>query len=190
MRCDVTDTADVDRAFAEVEEAHGPVEVLVANAGITRDGLLMRMPEEDFDAVLDTNLKGAFRVAKRATRGMMRARRGRIILISSAVALAGEAGQTNYAASKAGLVGFGRSLAKELAPRNVTVNIVAPGLTVTDMTAALPEERMQAIVDQVPLARAGEPREIAHAVTFLASPDAAYITGAVIPVDGGVSMGH
>ncbi|RSR99043.1 MULTISPECIES: 3-oxoacyl-ACP reductase FabG [unclassified Streptomyces] len=190
VRCDVTRTEEVERAFEEVEAAHGPVEVLVANAGITRDGLLMRMPEEDFDAVLDTNLKGAFRVAKRASRGMMRARRGRIVLISSAVALAGEAGQTNYAASKAGLVGFGRSLAKELAPRNVTVNIVAPGLTSTDMTAALPEERIRQIVDQVPLGRAAEPQEIAHAVTFLASPEASYITGAVIPVDGGASMGH
>lgn len=190
VRCDVTDPAQVDEAFKQIEEAQGPVEVLVANAGVTRDGLLVRMSEEDFDAVLETNLKGAFRVAKRATLKMMKARQGRIILISSAVALAGEAGQSNYAASKAGLVGFGRSLARELGSRNITVNIVAPGLTATDMTAGLPEERFQHIVNQVPLRRAAEPQEIAHAVQFLASPNASYITGAVLPVDGGVAMGH
>ncbi|MFC8708933.1 MULTISPECIES: 3-oxoacyl-[acyl-carrier-protein] reductase [unclassified Streptomyces] len=190
VRCDVTDPEQIELAFKEVEAAHGPVEVLVANAGITRDGLLMRMPEEDFAAVLETNLVGAFRVAKRATRSMLRARHGRIVLISSAVALKGETGQTNYAASKAGLIGFGRSLAREIGSRGITVNVVAPGLTATDMSAALDEARTKAILDQVPLGRIGRPEEIAATVAFLASDAAAYVTGAVLPVDGGISMGH
>ncbi|GGP40581.1 3-oxoacyl-ACP reductase FabG [Streptomyces abikoensis] len=190
VRCDVTDADQVAQAFSAIEQEQGPVEVLVANAGITKDNLLLRMDEADFLAVLDANLVGAFRVAKQAARGMLRARKGRIVLIASAVALAGEAGQSNYAASKAGLVGFGRSLAKELGSRGITVNIVAPGLTDTDMTAALPEERKQHILEQIPLRRAAAPEEIAHAVKFIASPEAAYITGAVIPVDGGVAMGH
>ncbi|GAA0438011.1 3-oxoacyl-[acyl-carrier-protein] reductase [Streptomyces luteireticuli] len=190
MRCDVTDSDQVAQAFSAIEKEQGPVEVLVANAGITKDNLLLRMDEADFLAVLDANLVGAFRVAKQAARGMLRARKGRIVLIASAVALAGEAGQSNYAASKAGLVGFGRSLAKELGSRGITVNIVAPGLTDTDMTAALPDERKQHILQQIPLRRAAAPEEIAHVVKFIASPEAAYITGAVIPVDGGVAMGH
>ncbi|KNB53488.1 3-oxoacyl-ACP reductase FabG [Streptomyces caatingaensis] len=190
VRCDVTDADQVAQAFSAIEQEQGPVEVLVANAGITKDNLLLRMDEADFLTVLDANLVGAFRVAKQAARGMLRARKGRIVLIASAVALAGEAGQSNYAASKAGLVGFGRSLAKELGSRGITVNIVAPGLTDTDMTAALPDERKQHILEQIPLRRAAAPEEIAHAVKFIASPEAAYITGAVIPVDGGVAMGH
>ncbi|MEV5979593.1 3-oxoacyl-ACP reductase FabG [Streptomyces sp. NPDC052114] len=190
VQCDITDNQQIDAAFSAVEKEQGPVEVLVANAGITRDRLLLRMGEEDFTTVLDTNLTGAYRVAKRAVGRMIRARQGRIVLISSAVALAGEAGQSNYAASKAGLLGFGRSLAKELGSRNITVNIVAPGLTETDMTEALPESRRADIVRQVPLGRAAAPEEIAYAVRFLASREAAYITGAVLPVDGGVAMGH
>ncbi|MBF9071825.1 3-oxoacyl-ACP reductase FabG [Streptacidiphilus fuscans] len=188
--CDVTDPAQIDAAFDTVEAEHGPVEVLVVNAGITRDRLLLRMSEEDFTATLETNLIGAFRAAKRAARGMLRLRRGRLVFISSAVALAGEAGQSNYAASKAGLIGFARSLARELGSRGITVNVVAPGLTETDMTSALPAERHEAIIAQVPLGRIAQPNEIAAAVRFVASPEAAYITGAVIPVDGGVAMGH
>ncbi len=190
VRCDVTDPEQVEVAFKDIEAIHGPVEVLVANAGITRDSLLLRMSEEDFAAVLETNLMGAFRVAKRATRSMLRARHGRIVLISSAVALKGEAGQTNYAASKAGLIGFGRSLAREIGSRGITVNIVTPGLTDTQMAGALDAERTAAIVGQVPLGRIGLPAEIASTVAFLASDAAAYITGAVVPVDGGISMGH
>ncbi|MEV0445344.1 3-oxoacyl-ACP reductase FabG [Streptomyces spectabilis] len=190
VECDITDGVQVDAAFDKVEAEQGPVEVLVANAGITRDRLLMRMSEDDFAAVLDTNLGGAYRVAKRAVGRMVRARQGRIVLISSAVALSGEAGQTNYAASKAGLIGFSRSLAKELGTRNITVNVVAPGLTTTDMTDALPEERREELIRRIPLSRAAEPQEIAHAVRFLASQEAAYITGAVLPVDGGAAMGH
>jgi 3-oxoacyl-[acyl-carrier protein] reductase len=188
--CDVRDSAQVDAAFAVAEAAHGPVEVLVANAGITRDQLLALMSEDDFAAVLDTNLTGAYRVAKRAVRGMIRMRRGRIILISSVVGLLGSGGQANYAASKAGLVGFARSLARELSTRNITVNVVAPGFVESDMTAALPEDRKKAILDSVPLGRYGSAAEIAGAVAFLAGPDAAYITGAVLPVDGGLGMGH
>ncbi len=188
--CDVTDTGQVDAAFAVAEAAYGPVEVLVANAGITRDQLLALMSEDDFAAVLDTNLTGAFRVAKRAVRGMIRMRRGRIILISSVVGLLGSGGQANYAASKAGLVGFARSLARELSTRNITVNVVAPGFVESDMTATLPEDRKKAILDSVPLGRYGSAAEIAGAVAFLAGPDAAYITGAVLPVDGGLGMGH
>jgi len=190
VRADVTDDASVDAAFHAVEAHQGPVEVLVANAGITRDTLLLRMTEDDFTVVLDTNLTGAFRVAKRAAKSMLRLKRGRIVLISSVVGLSGSAGQTNYAASKAGLVGFGRSLARELGSRGITVNVVAPGFVATDMTAALDEERRATIVGQVPLGRYADPTEVAGAVSFLAGDDAAYITGAVIPVDGGLGMGH
>ncbi|WP_030565985.1 beta-ketoacyl-ACP reductase [Streptomyces aureocirculatus] len=190
VQCDITDPEQVELAFKRIEEEHGPVEVLVANAGITRDGLLMRMPEEDFAAVIDTNLTAAYRLAKRATRSMLRARKGRMIFISSAVALLGEAGQSNYAAAKAGLIGFSRSLARELGSRNITSNVVAPGLTSTDMTAVLPEERIKALLAQIPLGTAARPEDIAAAVRFLASDEASYITGAVLPVDGGVGMGH
>ncbi|MGW2633797.1 3-oxoacyl-ACP reductase FabG [Streptomyces chattanoogensis] len=190
VACDVTDTEQVDMAFKAVEEHQGPVEVLVANAGVTRDTLLLRMSEEDFTSVLDTNLVGAYRVAKRASRGMLRMRRGRMIFIGSAVGLAGEAGQANYAASKAGLVGFARSLARELGSRGITSNVIAPGLTETDMTAVLTDDRRAEIVRQIPLGRIARPAEIASTVRFLASDDAAYITGAVVPVDGGVAMGH
>jgi 3-oxoacyl-[acyl-carrier protein] reductase len=188
--CDIRDTASVDAAFKVAEEAHGPVEVLVANAGITRDQLLALMSEDDFADVLNTNLTGAYRVAKRAVRGMIKLRRGRIILISSVVGLLGSGGQANYAASKAGLVGFGRSLARELGSRAITVNVVAPGFVDTDMTRALTEDQRKAILASVPLRRYASTEEVAAAVSFLASPDAAYITGAVIPVDGGLGMGH
>jgi 3-oxoacyl-[acyl-carrier protein] reductase len=189
-RCDVRDSQQVDEAFAAAEAAHGPVEVLVANAGITRDQLLALMSEDDFADVLNTNLTGAYRVAKRAVRGMMRMRRGRIVLISSVVGLLGSGGQANYAASKAGLVGFARSLARELSSRNITVNVVAPGFVDSDMTAALPDARKQAILANVPLGRLGSAAEIAGAVAFLAGQDGGYITGAVLPVDGGLGMGH
>ena len=188
--CDVQDTASVDAAFKKVEAEQGPVEVLVANAGITHDQLLALMSEDDFTSVLDTNLTGAYRVAKRAVRGMVRARRGRLIFISSVVGLYGSAGQANYAASKAGLVGFARSLARELGSRGITANVVAPGFVESDMTAALPEDRKTAILGAVPLGRYAAPHEVAGVVSFLAGDDAAYITGAVIPVDGGLGMGH
>ncbi len=190
VRADVTDPAAVDAAFEKVEAEQGPVEVLVANAGVTRDTLLLRMSEDDFAEVIQTNLAGAFRVAKRASRGMLRARRGRLIFVSSVVGLSGAAGQANYAASKAGLVGFARSVARELGSRGVTANVVAPGYVETAMTAALPAERTAEIVGQVPLGRIARPEEIAGVVRFLASDEAAYITGAVIPVDGGLGMGH
>jgi len=190
VQCDVTDSAAVDRAFTEVEEHQGPVEILVSNAGITRDGLLMRMKDEDFTDVIDANLTAAFRVAKRATPKMVRARWGRMIFISSVVGQLGTAGQTNYAASKAGLVGLARSIARELGSRNITANVVAPGFITTDMTAELPEKRQQEILAQVPLGRYADADEIAGVVRFLASDDASYITGAVIPVDGGLGMGH
>ena len=189
-RCDVTDTASVDAAFGQVEKEQGPVEVLVANAGINHDQLLALMSEDDFSSVLDTNLTGAFRVTKRAVRGMIRARRGRLIYISSVVGLLGSGGQANYAASKAGLVGLARSTARELASRSITANVVAPGFVDSDMTAALPEERKAAILAQIPLARYAAADEVAGVVQFLAGDDAGYITGAVIPVDGGLGMGH
>ncbi|MGD1220606.1 beta-ketoacyl-ACP reductase [Streptomyces krungchingensis] len=190
VRCDITDTAQVDAAFKEVEEQHGPVEVLVANAGITKDQLLMRMSEDDFTSVLNTNLTGAFRVTKRASRGMLRAKKGRVVYISSAVALRGESGQANYAASKAGLVGFARSMARELGSRGITFNVVAPGLTETSMSEALSDEQLENLKTQIPLGRLARPEEIAATVAFLASEQAAYITGAVVPVDGGAGMGH
>lgn len=190
VRCDVTDPEAVEAAFATVEEAHGPVEVLVANAGMTDDTLILRMSEEAWGSVIDTNLSGSFRLAKRAAKGMLRLRRGRIIFISSVVGLLGSAGQVNYAASKAGLVGMARSLSRELGSRSITTNVVAPGFIDTDMTAVLSDEQKQGIKTQVPLGRYGDPTEIASAVTWLASDGAAYVTGAVIPVDGGLGMGH
>jgi 3-oxoacyl-[acyl-carrier protein] reductase len=190
VRCDVTDTASVDTAFKQVEEEQGPVEVLVSNAGVTQDQLLALMSEDDFASVVDTNLTGAYRVSKRAVRGMMRMRHGRLIFMSSVIGMLGSAGQSNYGAAKAGLIGLARSLARELASRNITANVVAPGFVDTDMTAALGEDRKAAILAQVPLARYASPGEIAGVVSFLAGDDAAYITGAVIPVDGGLGMGH
>jgi 3-oxoacyl-[acyl-carrier protein] reductase len=188
--CDVRDAASVDAAFKATEAGQGPVEVLVANAGVTRDQLLALMSEDDFGLVLDTNLAGAYRVAKRAVRGMMKMRRGRLIFISSVVGLYGSAGQANYAASKAGLVGLSRSLARELGSRGITSNVVAPGFVDSDMTAGLPEARKAAIMASVPLGRYASADEVAGTVAFLAGQDAAYITGAVIPVDGGLGMGH
>jgi 3-oxoacyl-[acyl-carrier protein] reductase len=190
VKCDVTNAADVDAAFAAVEEKFGPVGVLVSNAGITRDGLLLRMSESDFADVVDANLTAAYRVCRRAAQGMIRARTGRIILVSSVVAMLGSAGQANYAASKAGLIGLARSLARELGSRNVCVNVVAPGPVDTDMTAVLGDKRMEELRAAVPLGRTAQPNEIADVIAFLASPSAAYITGAVIPVDGGLGMGH
>ena len=190
VKCDVTSQEQVDAAFVEVEAKLGPVQVLVSNAGITKDLLLLRMNEVDFASVVDANLTGAFRVCKRATQSMLRARSGRIILMSSVVGLLGSAGQANYAASKAGLIGFARSLARELGSRTITVNVVAPGPVETDMTNALTQEQRDNMLGAVPLGRMATPHEIAGVVAFLASQDAAYITGAVIPVDGGLGMGH
>jgi NAD(P)-dependent dehydrogenase (short-subunit alcohol dehydrogenase family) len=190
VECDVTDSAAVDAAFGTVEGELGPVEVLVANAGITDDTLLMRMSEEQFQRVIDTNLTGAFRCAKRASTKMLRARWGRIIFISSVVGLYGGPGQVNYAASKAGLVGMARSITRELGGRNITANVVAPGFIETDMTDALPEQRRAEIISAVPAGRLAHPDEVAAAVTWLAGDPAAYISGAVIPVDGGLGMGH
>lgn len=189
-RCDVTNVDQVDAAFKEIEQHQGPVEVLVSNAGITDDTLLMRMAEDQFTSVLDTNLTGAYRVAKRACRGMLKARWGRMIFISSVVGLTGGPGQINYAASKAGLIGVARSIVREMGNRNITANVVAPGFVSTDMTDAVSDERREVILSQVPAGRYGRTDEIAAAVTFLASDLAGYITGAVLPVDGGLGMGH
>jgi len=190
VKCDVTDPTSVNEAFDLAEAAHGPVEVVVANAGITRDTLLLRMSEEDFATVVETNLAGSFRVAKRAAKSMLRKKQGRIVFISSVVALLGSPGQANYAASKAGLVGLARSLARELGTRNITANVVAPGFVESDMTAVLGEDRKAEILSQVPLGRYATPDEVAGVVRFLAGDAAGYITGAVIPVDGGLGMGH
>ncbi|MEP6695788.1 MAG: 3-oxoacyl-ACP reductase FabG [Pseudonocardiales bacterium] len=190
VRCDVTDAVQVDEAFTAAEAAHGPVEVLVSNAGMTDDTMLLRMSDEQFTRVVEANLGGAYRVAKRAARGMLRARRGRMIFISSVVGLTGSAGQVNYAASKAGLVGLARSIARELGSRGITANVVAPGFVETDMTADLTADRRKEILAGVPLGRYADPDEIAGAVTWLAGASASYVTGAIIPVDGGLGMGH
>lgn len=190
VACELTDPASVEAAYAAVEEHQGPVEVLVANAGITRDTLLLRMSEEDWGDVLETNLTGSYRLVKRAAKGMLRLRRGRIVLVSSVVGLLGSPGQVNYAASKAGLVGMARSVARELGSRGITANVVAPGYVETDMTAGLPEDQKDGYRQQIPLQRFASPAEIAGVVTFLASPAAGYVTGAVVPVDGGLGMGH
>ena len=189
VKCDVTDSESIDAAVDEVEESLGTVEILVSNAGITRDGLVLRMGDDDFAEVLDANLTGGFRVARRVVKAMMRARWGRIIFVSSVVGLGGQAGQANYAASKAGITGLARSLAKEFAGRSITVNVVAPGPVDTDMLAALSEAQRTAMLDMAPIRRLGEPSEIAAAIEYLASEDAGYVTGAVLPVDGGLSMG-
>jgi 3-oxoacyl-[acyl-carrier protein] reductase len=190
VRCDITDPDAVESAFGEIEEKQGPVEVLVANAGITRDTLLLRMSEQDWADVLDTNLTGTFRVTKRAAKGMLRLRRGRIVLISSVVGMLGSAGQVNYAASKAGLVGMARSLARELGSRGITTNVVAPGFVETEMTEVLPEEKKAEYKAQIPLQRYATVDEVASTVQWLASDGAGYVTGALIPVDGGLGMGH
>ncbi|HEY6423197.1 MAG TPA: 3-oxoacyl-ACP reductase FabG [Pseudonocardiaceae bacterium] len=190
VRCDVTDGAAVDAAFADAEQANGPIEVLVSNAGITDDALLLRMSEEQFSRVLDANLTGAYRVAKRAAKSMLRARWGRMVFISSVVGLSGAPGQVNYAASKAGLIGVARSIARELGSRSITANVVAPGYVDTEMTAALSQERREQILGTIPLGRQATPEEVAAVVTFLASDAAGYVTGAVLPVDGGLGMGH
>ena len=190
VRCDVTSEAEVDAAFTEVETAHGPVEVLVSNAGVTDDGLLLRMSEASFTGVLDANLTGAYRVAKRASRGMLKAKWGRLLFVSSVVGLSGAAGQANYAASKAGLVGLARSLAHELGSRGITSNVVAPGYVDTDMTADLTEARRAALLAAIPAGRTAAPAEVAAVLAFLASDAAGYVNGAVVPVDGGLGMGH
>lgn len=190
VKADVTDMASVDAAFTEVEAAHGPVEVLVANAGITRDTLLLRMSEEDFADVIDTNLTGAFRVVKRASKGMLRMKKGRVVLISSVVGLYGSPGQINYAASKSGLIGIARSLTRELGSRNITANVVAPGFINTDMTRSLPEDTQKSYLSSIPAGRFAEPEEVANVVRWIAGEEAGYISGAVIPVDGGLGMGH
>jgi len=187
---DVRDTASVDAAFTQVEAAHGPVEVLVANAGVTRDQLLMRMTDEDFADVVDVNLTGAFRVVRRASKGMIRLRRGRIVLISSVVGMYGSPGQVNYASSKAALVGMARSITRELGGRGITANVVAPGFIDTDMTRALPDAQQDKLRAAIPAGRFGDVSDIVGAVQYLASPAAAYVSGAVIPVDGGLGMGH
>ena len=189
VKCDVTDKDSVDAAVTEIEESLGPVEILVSNAGITRDGLVLRMSDDDFSEVLNANLTGGFRVARRVVKQMMRARWGRIVFVSSVVGLGGQAGQANYAASKAGITGLARSLAKEFAGRNITVNVVAPGPIDTDMLAALSDAQRTAMLDMVPLGRLGAPQEIAAAIEYLASEDAGFTTGTVLPIDGGLSMG-
>ncbi len=188
--CDITDGAAVDAAFTQIEAEHGPVEVLVANAGVTADTLVLRMSDDDWNSVIETNLTGSFRLAKRAAKGMLRLRRGRIIFISSVVGLLGSAGQVNYAASKAGLVGMARSLARELGSRSITANVVAPGFVETDMTAVLTDTQRDTIKQQVPLGRYGSPEDVAAAVLWLTGDGGGYVTGAVIPVDGGLGMGH
>ena len=190
VTADVTDAVSMDAAYSEVEAAYGPIEVVVANAGITRDTLLLRMSDDDFQTVVDTNLTGAFRTVKRAMKGMLKARFGRVILISSVVGLYGSPGQVNYSSSKAALVGMARSITRELGGRGITANVVAPGFIETDMTAELPAEQQQAYKDSIPAGRFASPQEVARVVTWLASDDAAYISGAVIPVDGGLGMGH
>jgi 3-oxoacyl-[acyl-carrier protein] reductase len=190
VRADVTDGASLDTAIAEVENQLGPIEVLVANAGITKDTLILRMSDEDFEEVINTNLSGVFRVVKRAIKSMVKARFGRVILISSVVGLYGSAGQVNYSSAKAGLVGFARSLTRELAARGITTNVVAPGFIETDMTAVLSDEQRTTYMAAIPAGRFAQPSEVAGVVTWLASDDAAYISGAVIPVDGGLGMGH
>ena len=190
VQCDVTSSEEVDRAFGEVEAAHGPVEVLVSNAGRTDDQLLLRMSEESFTSVLDANLTGAYRVAKRASRGMLKARWGRLVFVSSVVGLSGAAGQANYAASKAGLVGLSRSLARELGSRGITSNVVAPGFVDTDMTAELGDARRDELLKTIPLGRTADAGEVAGVIAFLAADASSYVTGAVLPVDGGLGMGH
>jgi 3-oxoacyl-[acyl-carrier protein] reductase len=190
VKCDITDQEQVDAAFDTIQSEQGPVEVLVANAGITRDTLLLRMSDDDWSSVIDTNLTGSFRVARRAAKGMLRLRKGRIVFISSVVGLLGSPGQVNYAASKSGLIGMARSMARELGSRGITANVVAPGFVETDMTAVLPEETQKQYLSQIPLGRFGLTEEIAKAVRWLASDEAGYITGAVIPVDGGIGMGN
>ena len=190
VKCDVTSTAEVDAAFTAVEQHFGPVEILVSNAGMTKDMLLLRMSESDFSDVIDANLTAAYRVAKRAAQGMLKARKGRIIFVSSVVGLSGSAGQANYSASKSGLIGLARSIARELGSRSITANVVAPGPVATDMLAALSEDRREALTAAVPLGRLASPDELAGTIAFLASSDAAFITGAIIPVDGGLGMGH
>ena len=190
VKADMTDPASLDAAFAEIEEKLGPVEILVANAGITRDTLLMRMTDEEFDEVIDTNLNGSFRVLRRSTKGMIKAKFGRVIFIGSVVGLLGSPGQVNYSASKSALVGMARSITRELGGRGITANVVAPGFIETDMTAALPEEQQADYKKRIPAGRFATPSEVAKVVTWLASDDSAYISGAVIPVDGGMGMGH
>jgi len=187
---DVTDSDSVNNAVKTIEEKYGRIDVLVANAGITKDGLAMRMSDEDFESVVETNLMGAFRVARACTRGMLKQKSGRIIFVGSVVGMLGSAGQVNYAATKSGLIGMARSLARELGSRGITANVVAPGFVETDMTQVLDEKRKAEIIGAVPLARFATPNEVAGVVAFLASPEAAYITGAVIPIDGGLGMGH
>lgn len=190
VKCDVTSSIEVDAAFTAIEKHFGPVEILVSNAGMTKDMLILRMSESDFADVIDANMTAAYRVAKRAAQGMLKARKGRMIFVSSVVGMLGSAGQANYSASKSGLIGLTRSIARELGSRTITANVVAPGPVATDMLAALSEDRVSALTDAVPLGRLASPEEIAGTIVFLASPDAAYITGAVIPVDGGLGMGH
>ena len=190
VACDQTSSDAVDAAFEEIESTLGTVEILVANAGITRDQLMLRMSDDDFSSVVETNLTGSYRMARRAARPMLRARWGRLIFVSSVVGLLGSAGQVNYSASKAGLIGMARSMARELGSRNITANVVAPGPVETEMFDALTEDQRATITAQVPLNRVAQPAEIAETIAFLASDAAAYITGAVIPIDGGLGMGH